>query len=626
MLTTPRAHRSRDLALALFALLAVVGCPSAATAAPVPPPSSHSCDAPLPADGSLYQGHYRVKVGSGTIDGTTGDDFLIGSAGPDTISGGYGNDIVCAQGGNDVIYGGGLGDDLHGGDGDDSIFGELLDDDLFGDAGRDLLVGGHGTDYMDGGINNDWLRGGTNVDTYVGGENPAANNDNDVASFATATPSGGKLAGFTGVAVNMTGSAANLPGVDPHTAIGEGTDLVYDVESVIGSAFDDVIAAPAGEPNQQLYGGMGNDQCNGGACIAPVHGELSQPFAYLDTYSPFSNGTPTPDPAFIVVGGAANEGLALSNPAADFRVSASANGSPEQLATDTVACNRPSNGTVACPLAKPIGGAAMAFGGDGNDTITLANQFVNGMTADFDGGNGNDSLTGSTGSEVLFSGNTGTDALQGGDGGDALLALGSGGDSLDAGPGNDQLVTNDPCQGHIFRGGTGQDVAGFARTNPPTSVNANWGINAQLGNPMGNPADINSTYYGHARLLGMDGTGNACAGATFTYVAADNEILEGTMKKDTLVGNDSPNTLWGRKMDDQLFGAGGDDILRGDEGNDTLSGSTGADRFQGGTGFDHLNAADGRADTELDCGPTPGTPDGGVIDSKDPVDPPGNNC
>ncbi len=248
------------------------------------------------------------------------------------------------------------------------------------------------------------------------------------------------------------------------------------------------------------------------------------------------------------------------------------------------------------------------------------------MTADFDGGKDSDSLSGSAGSEVLFSGNTGNDTLVGGDGPDALLALGKGGDTIDAQAGNDQLVTNDPCQGHVMIGGPGQDVAGFARTFPPQSVNANWGINAYLGDPMGNPADINSSYYGHARLLGMDGTGNAFVGNAFTYVAASSEILEGTMKKDILVGNDSPNTLWGRKMDDRLFGAGGADILRGDPGNDELRGSTGADRLQGGVGFDHLFAADGRADTELDCGPAPGSPDGGVIDSSDPVDPPGHNC
>jgi Ca2+-binding RTX toxin-like protein len=612
----------RGLWLAMIVSIGLLAWPSAAGAVPTPPNSARSCDVPLPPDGSLYQGHYRVRYGSGTFSGTNQDDFLVGSSNADTIFGDYGNDIVCAQGGDDTVYGGGFGDDLHGGDGNDSIFGELLDDDLFGDAGRDLLVGGHGTDYMDGGINNDWLRGGTNVDTYVGGDN---RDDNDVASFATATPSAGHLQGVNGVAVNLTDTAT--AGIGPHAVEGEGNDEIYQVESVIGSAFDDVIVGPnPAAAFQHLYGGMGTDTCIPSPCVAPDNGELAQPFAYLDLHTPFANRTPTPDPAFIVVGGSASESLALQNPAADFRVRASVGGAPEQLATDTTVCNRPSSGTVACPLAKPTGGLALAYGGDGNDTITLSNPFANGMTADFDGGNDNDSLTGSSGSEVLFSGNTGADALNGGDGPDALLALGRGGDTLDAGAGNDQLVTNDPCQGHVFLGGADQDVAGFARTNPPTSVNANWGINAYMGDPMGNPADINSSYYGHARLLGRDGTGNACAGGAFTWIGANSEILEGTMKKDTLIGNDSPNTIWGRMMDDELFGGGGDDILRGDEGNDALSGSTGADRFEGGTGFDHLRAADGRADTELNCGPSPGPTDGGAIDSSDPVDPPGVNC
>ncbi len=294
-----------------------------------------------------------------------------------------------------------------------------------------------------------------------------------------------------------------------------------------------------------------------------------------------------------------------------------------QLATDTAVCNRPSSDTVACPLAKPIGGLALAFGGSGNDTITLGNAFANGMTADLDGGNDNDSVTGSGGSEVLFSGTTGTDTLNGGDGADALLALGSGGDRLDAGAGNDQLVTNDPCQGHVFLGGADQDVAGFARTNPDQAVNGNWGINAYMGDPNGNPANLGGNWYGHARLLDRGGTGNACAGGTFTYIGANNEILEGTLKQDVLIGNDVANTLWGRPGDDELFGNGGDDILRGDDGADRLRGDVGRDRFQGGDGFDHLFALDGLADIELDCG---NGPNGGVVESRDSIDPAATGC
>ena len=305
-----RTSNSRGLWLAVLITIGLLAWPGAASAVPTPPASARSCDVPLPADGTLYQGHYRVRYGSGSISGTSQDDFLVGSSNADTIFGDYGNDIVCAQGGNDTIYGGGFGDDLHGGDGNDSIFGELLDDDLFGDAGRDLLVGGHGTDYMDGGINNDWLRGGTNVDTYVGGDNT---DDNDVASFATATPSAGHLQGVNGVAVNLTDTAN--AGIGPHAVQGEGDDEIYQVESVVGSAFDDLIVGPnpAG-PFQHLYGGMGNDSCIPSPCVAPDHGELSQPFAYLDLHTPFANGTPTPDPAFIVVGGSASESLALQNP------------------------------------------------------------------------------------------------------------------------------------------------------------------------------------------------------------------------------------------------------------------------------------------------------------------------
>ena len=114
------------------------------------------------------------------------------------------------------------------------------------------------------------------------------------------------------------------------------------------------------------------------------------------------------------------------------------------------------------------------------------------------------------------------------------------------------------------------DVAGFARTNPDQSVNGNWGINAYMGDPNGNPANLSGNWYGHVRLLDRGGTGNACANGTFTYIGANNEILEGTLKQDVLVGNDIANTLWGRPGDDELFGNGGDDVLRGDDGADRL--------------------------------------------------------
>jgi Ca2+-binding RTX toxin-like protein len=581
-------------ALALL-ITAAVGLGPAVRAAHA---TSTTCSTLPPREARTWNG-FNVVYGSGAIEGTPADDFIVGSAGRDTVSAGYGNDVVCAGEGDDVLYGGGMGDDLHGQGGDDSIFGELLDDELYGEAGRDLLVGGHGVDDMFGGEGNDWLRGGTNGEIFDGG---TTSNDNDVASFADATPSAGHVAGVSGVAVNLTGSASG--GVEAHTAIGLGVDSVLNVESVIGSPFDDAITAPSGVANQHLYGGMGSDTCTPGPCIEPATA-LSAPFAYLDTYSPFAS-TPTPDPAFVVVGGSAGETFTLSNSGSAFTIVAAVGGTPEALATTGEACSTPTAGTVRCALsATPVGGAQTWFGGAGADTLTDAGAAPNGVTTDLDGGDDSDTITGSSGIEQLYSGNSGADALHGGEGADALIAEGSGGDTLDAAGGNDQLVTTNPCNGHVFSGGTGQDIAGFARTvtgEGEVPGSGEFGINANLGDPAGNPGELGSSFYGSAYVLGAGGSGNLCAGGAHTFVGGDNEVLEGTKKWDVLSGNDAANTIWGRQGNDTLFGHGGNDIVEGHAGNDVVWGEEGVDSLFGNAGNDKLRARDGARDTTVNCG------------------------
>jgi len=586
-----REVRVRRGALVLFGALALVvaAAMGSGLTAGVAHAASTSCNTLPPREARTWNG-FNVVYGSGSIEGTPSDDFVVGSSGSDTVSAGYGNDVVCAGEGADAIYGGGMGDDLHGQGGDDSIFGELLDDELYGEAGRDLLVGGHGVDDMFGGEGNDWLRGGTNGETFDGGTNST---DNDVASFSDATPSAGHVAGVSGVAVNLTGSASG--GVDAHTAIGLGVDAVLNVESVIGSPFDDVITAPSGVANQHLYGGMGSDTCTPGPCIEPAT-SLTAPFAYLDTYSPFAT-TPTPDPAFIAVGSSAGETFGLSNAGSSFTITASVGGTPEALATTGEACTTPTTGTIRCTLAAtPVGGAQTWFGGAGADTLTDSTAAPNGVTTDLDGGDDSDTITGSTGIEQLYSGNSGADALHGGEGADALIAEGSGGDTLDAAGGNDQLVTTNPCNGHVFSGGSGQDIAGFARTvtgEGEVPGSGEFGINANLGDPAGNPAELGSSFYGSAYVLGAGGSGNLCAGGAHTWVGGDNEVLEGTKKWDVLSGNDAANTIWGRQGNDTLLGLGGNDLIEGHDGDDTVYGGNDADTVNGNSGNDTLEGNSG---------------------------------
>jgi Ca2+-binding RTX toxin-like protein len=66
---------------------------------------------------------------------------------------------------------------------------------------------------------------------------------------------------------------------------------------------------------------------------------------------------------------------------------------------------------------------------------------------------------------------------------------------------------------------------------------------------------------------------------------------------------------------DSLIGGPGDDRLLGRANQDRLSGSRGRDVLIGGTGDDRLEAADGRRDRAIKCGP--GT-DIAIVDDRDP--------
>ncbi len=552
-----------------------------------------SCDTLPPAEARTWNGLNVVRFeGSQPIRGTDAGDFVVGTDQDDTIRAEYGRDTVCAQNGNDVVYGGGLGDDLHGQAGHDRIFGELLDDELYGGPERDVLLGGHGTDSMDGGEGNDWLRGGTNVDHYDGGDNVDMR-DNDVASFADATPTGDKAGGFNGVFANLTTTThEEVPG---QTVVGNGRDTIVGVESVIGSPFDDNVIANT-ERTHVLYGGMGSDSCSGG-CDEPAT-NLTAPFAYVVDRNPIAIEDVLPDPVLIVVGTSAGETFTLANDGATaFTATASSNGSPVTLATTGAMCSTPTRGTVRCTFRVdddetrvPISGGTSWFGGSGDDAMDDQSPAPNGMTTDLDGGPDGDEIDGSSGSETLFSGQSGEDDLNGREGADALLALGEGGDELLGGEGNDQLATSNPCEGHVYRGGGGQDVAGFARSTT--------GVNATLGNPAGDEDDLGGSWYGLAFKRTADDA-NACPdGTAATLVGADNEILEGTNVGDVLTGNQDANTLWSRAGVDRVTAGSGDDIVLAGDDADTVFGGAGGDRLVGGNGADRLHGEEGEDELE----------------------------
>ncbi|SBS31353.1 RTX-I toxin determinant A from serotypes 1/9 [Marinomonas aquimarina] len=83
--------------------------------------------------------------------------YVVGSA---TITGGSGENYVHGDSRTQFIKLGADDDELHGGGGDDMIGSEGGDDILFGDSGDDIVFGGTGHDTLYGGTGNDVLQGG----------------------------------------------------------------------------------------------------------------------------------------------------------------------------------------------------------------------------------------------------------------------------------------------------------------------------------------------------------------------------------------------------------------------------------------------------------------------------------
>jgi Ca2+-binding RTX toxin-like protein len=183
--------------------------------------------------------------GDDTIDGGSGLDLIDGGAGEDVINGGSDDDLVTAGANNDTVYGGYGWDGLYGDAGDDILYGGFGNDQLFGDTGDDQLFGGAGDDLLSGGVGgdfdgNDVLNGGAGEDTVDYSTSVGAVS----VSLATTAPQNTGTTGF---------------------------DILFLIENLIGSDFDDTLTGSqgdnileGGDGDDLLIGRGGSDILNGG--------------------------------------------------------------------------------------------------------------------------------------------------------------------------------------------------------------------------------------------------------------------------------------------------------------------------------------------------------------------------
>lgn len=228
--------------------------------------------------------------------------------------------------------------------------------------------------------------------------------------------------------------------------------------------------------------------------------------------------------------------------------------------------------------------------GDRDDQLTAIPAFA----AEIRGGDGNDTLNGSTAGDTIY----------GGAGSDELTA-GSGNDTIQPGTGNDNL-----------HGGAGIDTADYAdRTANVYITNTGTTTSGESGESDRIDADIENLTGG----AGNDSLiGNASANTLRGNLGADS--FDGAGGTDLVTYSERTTAVWSSingAADDgavfegdniqttveNLLGGSSDDILIGSESiGNMIDGGLGVDVLNGLSGNDTLGARDRVNDSTLDCG------------------------
>ena len=505
----------------------------------------------------LAEGKTDSLVNIENLSGSTGNDELEGDALTNRLAGGAGNDTLRGLGGNDDLDGGAgvdiadysaaasgvvaelwrsvaLNDGQGGQDALWSIEGVLgspFNDLLAGGANNEVLVGGAGNDGLYAADGNDTLAGGAGNDTQDGG--PGI----DLVDYGTATGP---------VTAELWRSFALVDGQG-------GQDALWNIEALLGSAFNDILAGGngndslsgaagndglyAGNGNDTLIGGTGNDTLDGGANIdtadysaatSAVTAELWRSFALNDGQggqdalwnierligSAFNDLLAGGGGNEFFSGGAGNDGI-YAAAGIDTLVGGAGNDTLDGGPGIDVVDYSAAPAAVTAELWRAF---ALNDGQGGQDALWNIEGVI--------GSPFNDLMAGGANNEVLV-GNAGNDGLYAADGIDTLMG-GAGNDTMDGGPGIDAVD---------YAGATGPVTAelwrSFASNDGQGGQDALWNI----------------------------------------------EYLLGSAFADLLAGTDAANYLGGREGADQLYGAGGSDTLAGGLGNDTLNGGAGLDVF-----------------------------------------------
>lgn len=196
----------------------------------------------------------------------------------------------------------------------------------------------------------------------------------------------------------------------------------------------------------------------------------------------------------------------------------------------------------------------------------------------FEGRDGHDSFTNSTGIPSWMTGGSGFDTLVGGAANDTIYGN-SGEDIIVGSEGDDYIHAGDDAD--FVMAGDGDDT-----------VYASWGDDTVYG---GSGNDSMRGYHGDDLLIGEGGDDRiyGADGRDKVYGELGDDTLYGGDGYDTIAGGSGDDYLSGNDGRDKLFGDGGDDTLYGGDGRDSLVGGYGNDRLDGDWGSDKLYGSQG---------------------------------
>ena len=216
----------------------------------------------------------------------------------------------------------------------------------------------------------------------------------------------------------------------------------------------------------------------------------------------------------------------------------------------------------------------IVFQGHAGDDTFVNNTHID---SDANGGNGNDTLTGGTGTDNLEGGG-GDDTLNGRGGVDYLYGDG-GTDSLSGGDGDDYMY-----------GGDGQDV-----------MDGGEGDDGMYG---GDDADSMTGGPGDDRVFGQSGADTLEGEDGDDYIVGDDgkDVIKGGDGCDTIEGGDQKDTISGGAGSDNIDGGSGGDVIEGGSGADDINGGDGQDQIHGNGGDDCIEGGDGDDDLYGDGG------------------------